>query len=386
MNGGSTLRVLVAGDDYYASLATVRGLRAGGYEPWFAACTPNTYASRSRATAGTVIVPQPSEGAAAYVSALADTAARISARAVLPGNELSIKALAGREAAFPNGVAVGSNPPHVVRRATDKAVLTSLAAEVGLSAPPTVEVTHDDLESRRAELSFPAVLKPASSAIDEPGRTWMAPPTRVVASFEELERAVEHGLRWLAQPLVHGSLIAVSGVAWRGEVVCSAHQTALRIYPPVVGVSAYAETVPRDPALDRVLAELVGRIGWSGIFEFQLIRSDDAAYLIDLNPRPYGSLALAIGAGLNLPTVWADLVLGRSPATGSYRPGVRYRAESREGKAVLSALSRGRFREALALLRPRRHTVHAVFQARDPAPLISLLGNATKKVAKRNAA
>ena len=65
--------------------------------------------------------------------------------------------------------------------------------------------------------------------------------------------------------------------------------------------------------------------------------------MIDLNPRPYGSLALAIGSGLKLPAVWADLLLGREPRLGAYRVGVRCRAEIREGRALVLVRRRGRW-------------------------------------------
>lgn len=377
-------RVLVVGDAHYASLAAVRGLRAGGYEPWLASPIKESYAARSRATAGTVIVPPPADGAAAYVEALAADARRLHVAVVLPCNELSLKTLAGR-AAFDRDIPVASNPPEVVERATNKAVLRTLAADVGLRAPPTVELTRDELEDRRAELSFPAILKPASSVVVEPGRATLAPVTRPVATFDELARALaQDDIRWLIQPLLQATLAAVSGVAWRGELVCSVHQAALRIYPPLVGVSAYAQTVAPDPRLERLLTELLARIGWSGIFEFQLLRAADGDYLIDLNPRPYGSLSLAIGAGLNLPAIWTDLALGRAPAVGAYRPGVRYRAETREGRALLASLARGQLRQGLEIVRPRRRTIHALFSLRDPAPLLLLIENAFRELRRRS--
>ncbi len=128
-------------------------------------------------------------------------------------------------------------------------------------------------------------------------------PARIVETRAGLEEALASTPRWLVQPFLDGTLIAVAGVAWRGEVICTAHQAARRIYPNGIGISAFAETVPVDGALDESLREIVRRLGWSGLFEFQLIRAADGPHVIDLNPRPCGSLALAIGAGLNLPAI-----------------------------------------------------------------------------------
>ncbi len=363
-------RVLVSGDNYYASLATVRGLRRGGYEPWFAAYDEPTLASGSRATAGTFPVPHPAEGHDVFVAALADAAARCGASVVLPCSELSLKAVAGRADAFPAGTIVGTLSRDTVDRVTDKAALSRLAAEVGLAAPRTLELGSDDLDTRAGEIAFPVVVKSASSAVDESGRSRLAPPATLAHDLDEIRDYLSRAPRCLVQPLVDGTLTAVSGVAWEGEVVCSVHQVARRIYPERLGVSAFAETVPADERIGRPLAEIVRRLGWSGIFEFQLLRTADAAHVIDLNPRPYGSLALAIASGLNLPAIWVDLLLGREPRIGRPRAGVRYRAENREVGALAAAIRRGRLRQALGIVRPRRRTVHAIFSLRDPSPML----------------
>lgn len=369
----------MAGDDYYASLAVVRGLRHGGYEPWFATHSPKTFAERSRAAAGTFRLPRTEDGDDAYVAALADASRRCRADVVLPCNELAIRAVAGREGAFAAGTRVASNSPETVLRATDKAELTRLASKHGVAAPPSVELRAGDPV---AGVSLPAVAKPSSTAVRETGRTWLAPPAQIVSDHRQLDELLGRAPSWLVQPYLDGTLIAVSGVAWQGEVACTVHQAARRIFPRRLGVSAYAETVSLEPALDGALRSIVAELGWSGVFEFQLIRTRDGAHVIDLNPRPYGSLALAIGSGMNLPSIWTDLVLGREPRIGTYRVGVRYRAEAREARALAGALLAGRIGDALAILRPRRRTVHSVFSTRDPGPALVLLERSTDRLLK----
>jgi hypothetical protein len=93
--------------------------------------------------------------------------------------------------------------------------------------------------------------------------------------------------------------------------------------------------------------------------------------LIDFNPRAYGSLALAVRAGSNLPALWAELVLGGSPTQPHYRTGVRYRLEHNDVRALVSGFRGGDISRTLAALVPRRRTVHAVFSLRDPGPLLT---------------
>jgi predicted ATP-grasp superfamily ATP-dependent carboligase len=84
-------------------------------------------------------------------------------------------------------------------------------------------------------------------------------------------------------------------------------------------------TTQPNAELELGVGRLLKEIGWSGVFHVQFVRDQrDKHYLIDLNLRIYGSLALAVGAGLNLPGIWVDLLLCRRPDVAHYRVGSRY--------------------------------------------------------------
>jgi FAD-dependent urate hydroxylase len=113
-------------------------------------------------------------------------------------------------------------------------------------------------------------------------------------------------------------------------------------------------------------------MGWEGLFELELIERgirDWAA--IDCNPRAYGSLALAIAAGANLPAVWCSHLLGRQPAPVSAQPGRFYRWEDADLRHALWQLRHGRVGAAAHVARMRRHVVHPYLQARDPGPFLA---------------
>ena len=377
-------RVLLLGDELHASLGAVRALRAAGHEPWFAAPLSGTYASRSRTIAGTVTVPDPDRRPEDYVDAVLAATVRCSIDVVLPGTESSLVRLAGRAADFPPSVAVGAPDAEVVERVLDKAEVLRLAHEVGLETPETLAAEPDALAAEANRLTYPAILKPLRSKLATDDRMLRYVKAIRVETPDQL-RDVLSSLAdetRVVQPYIDGELAAVGGVAWNGELICAVHQVARRIWPPHVGVSAYAATVPPDAEVERRLAALVRRIGWSGVFEVQFLRADGRRYLIDFNPRIYGSIALAVAAGQNLPAIWTELLLGRRPRSDSYRVGVRYRFEHNDVLALTRALVLGPRSEFIHGLVPRRRTVHAIFSLRDPGPLLTTLGKLKRRVGR----
>jgi predicted ATP-grasp superfamily ATP-dependent carboligase len=362
-------RALLTADESPASLASVRALRSAGWEVHLAVTRDDTYAARSRAVARVLRLRADGADPERYAHELAAAVRAAPVDVVLPATESTLRALTGREALLGDGVAVGTCSTEALELATSKAAFQQLAGEAGLATLETVEVDEAGLDAVAARLPVPAVAKPLRSVQDEGGRLVTLEVERVddVDGLRRLlYRAPEH--RWLVQRRVEGTLAAVGGVAWRGRLVCATHQVSPRIWPPQRGITAFATTVAPDRDRELGVARLMELVGWSGVFGVQFLLTDDAAYAIDLNPRIYGSIGLAIAAGQSLPAIWAELLVGGEPRVAPARVGVGYRAEEDDVRALAAAFRAGRRAEALRGLMPRPGTAHAVFSWRDPAP------------------
>jgi predicted ATP-grasp superfamily ATP-dependent carboligase len=368
-------RVLVTSGEQSAALAALRALRAAGHEPWVVA-PPGSYSARSRATAGVVQAPDPARAPAEFVRTLASLSERHGFEVILPGAETPLLALSLHPEGLPDDVVVANAPLKTVERATDKSALAELAQRAGLETPPTVTVSVADLDEGSFAGAYPAIVKPLRSELAVEQGAVQHFNSRRVSSADELRAALSvlPGGRGLVQPQVAGSLTFVAGVSWEDKLVASAHHLGERTWPPYCGPVASGVTVPRDRDLDERVRTLLALVGWNGIFQMQFISSPGRHMLIDLNPRVYGSLALTVAAGLNLPAIWVGLLLGREPVVPPYRTGVRYRAEELDARALIASLRNGDRRAALTGLLPRRRTTHAVCSARDPLPLLTSAG------------
>jgi predicted ATP-grasp superfamily ATP-dependent carboligase len=371
-DGGSRpARVLVVGAGTVAELAVIRGLRSAGYEPWIVTWNRRGIADRSRSACGVVRVPPPSKEPQRLARLVPDWARRLEATAVLPGTEAALLVLSETADHFAPEVALGGASSAAVRRATDKWAVNEAAGRAGVGLPPTVRVNGG---IPAVDMSYPAVLKPVRSehrASDGALRHFDA---RRLATENELRAALarlpEGGL---VQPYLRAPMRTLNGLIWEGELVAAVHQWADRIWPPDCGVLSAARTVPRDVELERRVARLLADLGWSGMFNLQFLLNDGEPLLIDFNPRPYHSLALAIAAGANLPAIWVDLLLGRRPAVRDYEVGVRWRYLRHDALALWAAARSGRWRSVAPGLIPRPGTVHAVASWHDPGPMAWLV-------------
>jgi predicted ATP-grasp superfamily ATP-dependent carboligase len=153
----------------------------------------------------------------------------------------------------------------------------------------------------------------------------------------------------------------------------------VRIWPVDCGTASAAVTTEPDVELESRLRRLLA--GHEGVFQVQLIGDQ----VIDVNPRVYGSLPLAVAAGANLPAIACAATAGRTPdSLVRARPGVRYRWLEGDVRRVVHDIRRGHLSPwaGARALAPRRGTAHSVESLRDPGPglarLRDVVGRRTK--------
>jgi predicted ATP-grasp superfamily ATP-dependent carboligase len=377
------LRVLLTEGDNVGVLGAVRALRRANYEPWVAVRSRSAPVARSRAASGVIVVPDPAVSASDFRRAIVALAAALQPAAILPGGEMGMLALSGLERELPPGSKLAICDRAVVLRATDKSALAEMAAAAGLTTPETFLITAEDAARCALPVPLPLIVKPLRSQIavgEGFQRISVRRATTQAQAVAALASLPDH--RGLVQGYQVGALSAVAGVFWEGQLVSAVNQRAVRLWPVGCGEMSYAVALPRDLELEQNICRLLAGLGWSGLFQMQFLETQQARLLIDLNPRIYGSLALALAAGQNLAATWVDVLLGACAAETRYEPGVRFRNELLDARALFAA-ARARSRSDGgrscatatrngAAAGSQRVTTGAFFSRRDPLPLLAL--------------
>lgn len=365
--------VLITDAEGRGTLAACRGLHAQGYRVAAAAAERPALTHWSRCCADRLLTPDPRAHLGAFLASVEKLVGLADYAVLLPGSEASLVAFSEGRASLEPHVRLGLPSSDVVERCIDKIALLSEAEAAGLAAPESVVCTaEDDAVAAARELGFPVILKSRRSFVRRNEELTQS-PTVVAVDIPAVASAVQRvGSPFVVQRFEPERIVSCSGVIADGALLAVAVSRYERTWPANAGPSAFAETVaPPGSLVERVEALLRG-LGWQGIFQVQLLERPAKSYaMLDLNPRVFGSLALTIAAGANLPAVWCDWLLGRERPFLSARPGVRYRWEGGDARYALQQLRRARLRSAAAVMRPRRDVVHALFHLSDPAPLVA---------------
>lgn len=352
-----------------AALAASRALAAGGWTVGNGSPAHRSPSAASRAVVRHHPVPLPGEGVDAFVAAVSAAVEEEGYEVIFPADDAEVLALSERRADIP---AVVTLPPHpVVLRALDKLELTASGERAGLAVPRTWPLAADDAPPSRGPFVVKARFHAAS------GTT-----SRVEASVAATgKEAIRHGnairaggREPFAQERLEGRLEAFVALVDRdGRTVVAAQQASERIYPPGTGLSVRARTVPIDRALAQRVEALLGDLGWVGLAELQFIRPPGGEpHLIDFNGRLYGSLALAVAAGPNLPDLWARLATARPlpAAVPPAEPGIRYQWLEGDLKRALVERSGGLAADVRQSLRYALGARHSIWSASDPWPAL----------------
>lgn len=323
--------VLVTDGEERAALATVRSLGRAGYRVVVCSPRPRSLAGASRHAARAIAVRDPLREPGAYVQDVTAALARERVDVLLPVSEQSLRAVLPLDLAS-LGVRVPFPADAVFRRVSDKHALLQAARQAGLDVPAQHVLEHAD-DARRVPpgLTFPLVIKPSRSVIElDGGRAKLG--VAHAATPEELRRRLDDiapsAYPVMLQERVIGPGIGVFVLLWDGEVRAVFAHRRLREKPPAGGVSVYRESVAADAGLVQPTVTLLRSFGWQGVAmaEFKRDAATGRAYLMEVNGRLWGSLQLAIDAGVDFPALLVAAALGRPlPEPGAYRVGVRSR-------------------------------------------------------------
>ena len=374
-------RILVTDASRGSAIACIRSLGRRGMDIVAADELPRSPGFYSRYTSERVRYPPPAQAPDEAVAVLLRAARELSVDLIVPVTDEIILPLSAARARFAGVCRLALPGTQALATALDKSATLELAEGLDIPVPRTALVANAYEALVAAEsIGWPVVLKPQSSRVYEQapkaggrgnvaafGVSYAADPEALSSQMQRLNGQTGA----LVQEYVRGTGFGIELLMDRGRPLAAFQHRRVREVPITGGASSYRDSVPLDPVLLDHAVRLLGALDWTGLAMVEFKAGKGRLALMEVNGRIWGSLPLAVKAGMDFPGRLVDLCLNGSsdaqaPLDTAYEIGVRSRNLELEAAWIGSALRRERrypFLEAPG----RREALRVALRLLNPA-------------------
>ena len=207
----------------------------------------------------------------------------------------------------------------------DKAQTLKIAMDNDIPCPQTYFTDNDNnLRKIMNKLKFPAVIKPHRSSGSR-GIKYVQSPEELMQAYGDVQS--HYGEAMIQEFIPQGGAYGVSMLFNHGEPRAIFAHKRLREYPNSGGPSTLRESV-RFPEIEEYATTLLKALDWHGVamVEFRVDPRDGEPKLMEINPRFWGSLQLAIYSGVDFPYLLYKMAIdGDVEPMFEYKTGVKVR-------------------------------------------------------------
>lgn len=236
--------------------------------------------------------------------------------------------------------------------AASKLEVLKIAQELNIPIPDTYFMeTKKDIREAFAfckKQQYPIVIKTSRSRLENNNkninlRAQYASNEKDV--FEIIDQYPDEAFPILIQKRINGPGVGLFACLDNGYPIATFSHKRIREKPPSGGVSVLRKSYPINPTIRKNAINLLTKIKWSGVamVEFKKDEKSDDFKLMEINGRFWGSLQLAIDAGVDFPYIVAQIAEGkRVMPIQSYRLNVKTRWLMGDIDALLSIIFKNR--------------------------------------------
>ena len=316
-----------------------------------------------------------------FVAQLRDVIRRGQHDLVIPADDQALVALVEHYHRFQDLTEIACPPPDITRFVLDKSLTLEAAQRCGIRIPKTRLISNSEqLREVFSTFAFPRVLKPARKemTVEEIKSCSFKTPEEVVAKYP---KSKEFAQPMLLQEYCEGAGVAVELLMHGGNCLAAFQHRRIEEAPYTGGVSVTAVSQSPDPSLVKQSIDLLRALLWQGpaMVEFKVNTLDNSAVLMEVNGRYWGTISLAVLAGIDFPLYHWQILHGETPTVPQkYDVGIKWRWTAGlilrlHGLLVLARRSRSAreelmrsFSECPTLLNGAMRD--AIFSTADPMP------------------
>ncbi len=268
----------------------------------------------------------------------------------------------------------------VVKFAYEKKLTYQLAERSGIAIAKTFYPKDID-GLKQLDIEFPVIIKPS---VKEPfysktGKKAIRVDNRskLVEEYTKAVSLVDSSVIMIQELIPGGAngLFSVGSLYKNGEFLGKVVARRTRQHPMDFGhATTYAETVD-IPELEESAKKILGAMGYYGLseVEFMLDPRDGKYKLLEINARPWGWHTLAIGAGVDLPYLSYQDMLGEKVRQNGFDKDAKWIRLVTDIPTVIREIFKGRMKltDYISSLKGKKQ--FAVLSIKDPIPFVAEL-------------
>ena len=312
-------RVLLLGDRPVVALAACRALGRAGYIVGVTGSRAREVAGVSRHASRYHRIPPIDEAVGPWSAAVRSLVEDVGYEVVVATSDSGVARVLELDLPVPTCPGISDQQLPLI----DKGLLASLCVSASVDYPNTERPeTHAQDEALAHRITSPTIVKAARSAVATPDGLILLPGARRVHDYRTASRELESIRRSGVDPVVQESL---DGEKLQGVIIRRDGSTSFRMafrvrreHPRERGAEAMLErvrtTVGDGAELTSSLERLADASGYAGLLQAEFYRTASGRlYVIDVNPRLWGSLAFAELLGLRTTERMVRDALGLDP-------------------------------------------------------------------------
>jgi len=306
------MKIIVTDGNNRAALAITRSLGKEGHELIVGAEEQPCLASVSRFCGKNFRYSYPDKSPRSFTSEIMDVVKREKPDVLLPVSEITTLLIMQNKDVLEKDCLVPFQSFDSVNRAASKYEILHLAQSLDIPIPKTFFLEKaDDLSEALSfcrDIDFPIVLKPSRSRVANVDG-FRATGVKYAHDLEDVKAIISDchsgDFPLLIQERIYGAGIGLFACYNHGKQIAIFSHRRLREKPPSGGVSVLRESFPVNGTLKTYTDKLLKAINWHGVamVEFKQDKACSDYKLMEVNGRFWGSLQLAIDAGVNFPSI-----------------------------------------------------------------------------------
>ena len=299
----SRSKVLILGEDTRSFLGVIRSLGRKGIEVHVAWCPNDSLALYSKYIKKNHYLPQFSQLDNSWINSLIELLKTEQFDLVIACNDQTLIPLQKHRSELEKYSKIYTLSDKAFEVAFSKTKSYALAKSLNIHVSPSKVISHiEGIEEIINNFSFPLIMKPDSSFLESD--LLSRNNVRTIKNENELKGHAKYLLKngpILIQQFFVGEGVGVELIAKDGEILAAFQHERVR-EPQKGGGSSYRKSVAVKPSLFEASRKIIKALDYTGVamIEFRINKNNDWIF-VEINGRFWGSLPLAIAAGIDFP-------------------------------------------------------------------------------------